>query len=79
VTKASRKVVLEVEQLRAALDEHSHRYYVLDDPIVSDAEYDAMFRRLVELEAGHPELQSESSPTRRVGAAPAERFEGGVQ
>ncbi len=64
-----------MEQLRTALDEHSHRYYVLDDPLVSDAEYDAMFRRLVELEERHPELQSESSPTRRVGAAPAERFE----
>jgi DNA ligase (NAD+) len=75
VAKASAKVAAEVERLRAELDEHSHRYYVLDDPIVSDAEYDALFRRLVELEEKHPELQSPSSPTQRVGAPPAEKFE----
>lgn len=75
VGKASAKVAAEVERLRAELDEHSHRYYVLDDPVISDAEYDALFRRLVELEDAHPELRSAASPTQRVGAPPASRFE----
>lgn len=75
MAKVSRKILDEVDELRAELDRHSHRYYVLDDPTVSDAEYDAMFRRLVELEAKYPELQSATSPTQRVGAAPADKFE----
>jgi DNA ligase (NAD+) len=63
-----------VESLRESLREHNYRYYVLDDPIVSDAEYDRMMRELAALEAEHPELVSEDSPTRRVGAEPAEGF-----
>ena len=54
---------------------HDHRYYVLDEPEISDAQYDALLRELQELEAAHPELASPNSPTRRVGGAPAERFE----
>src|SRR6185436_10546855 len=65
----------EVERLRRELDEHNHRYYVLDDPLVSDAEYDALFRRLEQLENEHPELRTPDSPTQRVGAAPAAQFE----
>jgi DNA ligase (NAD+) len=65
----------EVERLRRELDEHNHRYYVLDDPLISDAEYDALFRRLERLEAEHPELRTPDSPTQRVGAAPAAQFE----
>jgi DNA ligase (NAD+) len=65
----------EVERLRRELDEHNHRYYVLDDPLVSDAEYDALFRRLEQLEAEHPHLRTPDSPTQRVGAAPAAPFE----
>jgi DNA ligase (NAD+) len=64
-----------IELLRRDLDYHNYRYYVLDNPVISDAEYDALFRRLVELEETHPELRSPSSPTQRVGAPPAERFE----
>jgi DNA ligase (NAD+) len=60
--------------LRAAVEHHGHRYYVLDDPEISDAEYDRLFRDLVDLEAKHPELQSDDSPTQRVGGAPVDAF-----
>ena len=60
--------------LRDELHAHNHRYYVLDEPTVTDAEYDQMFRELQALEAAHPELQSPDSPTQRVGAKPAARF-----
>ena len=65
----------EIAELRALVEHHSHRYYVLDDPELSDVEFDALFDRLRELEAEHPEHASPSSPTARVGAAPAARFE----
>jgi DNA ligase (NAD+) len=71
---ASRQVREEVERLRREIERHNRLYYVQDAPEISDAEYDALFRRLQELEAAHPGLQSDDSPTRRVGAAPAERF-----
>ncbi|AKS42017.1 NAD-dependent DNA ligase LigA [Wenzhouxiangella marina] len=61
--------------LRQQINDHNYRYYVLDDPIVSDAEYDRLLRELEALEADHPELVSEDSPTQRVGAAPAPGFE----
>ncbi|ROH91100.1 NAD-dependent DNA ligase LigA [Stagnimonas aquatica] len=62
------------EVLRAQLDEHNHRYYVLDDPSISDAEYDALFLELQRLEAAHPELLTPDSPTQRVGGAPLREF-----
>jgi DNA ligase (NAD+) len=65
---------LRAEELRRQLAEHNHRYHVLDAPIISDAEYDRLFRELVDLEAAHPELATADSPTRRVGAAPAAEF-----
>ncbi len=61
-------------RLRELLEHHNRRYYVLDDPEISDAEYDALFRELQALEAEHPELRDSASPTLRVGAAPAEGF-----
>ncbi len=61
-------------QLREAVDHHNHRYHVLDDPEISDAEYDALFRELQALEAEHPALRTADSPTQRVGAAPATGF-----
>ena len=61
--------------LRREIDAHNTRYYVLDEPIVSDAEYDALFRELQALEAEHPALAVPDSPTRRVGGAPAAAFE----
>jgi len=62
------------EELRARLREASHRYYVLDAPTLSDAEYDRLFRELEQLEQDHPDLITPDSPTRRVGAAPSEKF-----
>ncbi len=64
----------ELAQLRQRLNEYNYRYYVLDDPVVPDAEYDRDFQRLVELETRHPELVSDDSPSQRVGAAPLPAF-----
>ncbi|MES2364146.1 MAG: NAD-dependent DNA ligase LigA [Pseudomonadota bacterium] len=63
-----------VAQLQKQLHEHAHRYYVLDDPQIPDAEYDRLFRELQALEAAHPELLSPDSPTLRVGGKPLAQF-----
>lgn len=62
------------EALRVQLHHHNHRYYVLDDPEITDAEYDRLFRELQALESEHPLLRTPDSPTQRVGGAPSERF-----
>ncbi|MCH5586533.1 NAD-dependent DNA ligase LigA [Shimazuella sp. AN120528] len=64
-----------VESLHQQLLEHNRRYYVLDDPIISDAQYDQLMRELIQLEAEFPELQTADSPTQRVGAEPLPFFE----
>ncbi len=64
----------DIEALRGEINHHLHRYFVLDDPEISDTEYDALYDRLVALEEAHPELVTDDSPTRRVGAAPASKF-----
>ncbi len=64
----------QIEELREKIRYHNYRYYVLDDPEISDAEYDRLFRQLVELEQAHPELITPDSPTQRVGAEPLEAF-----
>jgi len=64
-----------IERLREKIHEHNYRYYVLDDPIISDAQYDRLLRELEELESEHPDLVTDDSPTQRVGARPAEGFE----
>ncbi|MFZ0658791.1 MAG: NAD-dependent DNA ligase LigA [Candidatus Binataceae bacterium] len=74
MAKRPADVRAEIDQLRDALNHHSYRYHVLDDPEISDAEYDVMMRRLEALEREHPELVTPDSPTQRVGAAPSERF-----
>jgi DNA ligase (NAD+) len=61
-------------ELRRLLDQHSYRYYVLDDPEVSDAEYDRLYDELVAIEEANPELVTDDSPTQRVGAAPSAKF-----
>jgi DNA ligase (NAD+) len=61
--------------LKAELNRHSHAYYVLDKPTIPDAEYDRMFRELVELEQAHPDLVTSDSPTQRVGGTPLPQFE----
>ena len=57
-----------VVQLRAELRDHSHRYYILDEPVISDADYDSLLRELIELEESHPDLVTPDSPTQRIGA-----------
>jgi DNA ligase (NAD+) len=63
-----------IEQLRAEINHHNYRYYVLDDPEVADAEYDGLMRELKRLEAEYPHLLTPDSPTQRVGAAPVAAF-----
>ncbi|MDH4038667.1 MAG: NAD-dependent DNA ligase LigA, partial [Candidatus Krumholzibacteria bacterium] len=65
----------DVEALRRDIEHHNYRYYVLDDPEVADAEYDALLRRLEAIEEAWPEFRTPDSPTQRVGAAPAEGFQ----
>jgi DNA ligase (NAD+) len=74
MARARRDVAHEIERLRQEVEHHNHRYYVLDDPEISDAEYDALFRRLQALEEAHPALRTPDSPTQRVGAPPLEKF-----
>jgi DNA ligase (NAD+) len=62
-------------ELRRTIEYHSHRYYVLDDPVVGDEEYDALFEELRAVEAAHPELIVPDSPTQRVGGTPVGRLE----
>jgi DNA ligase (NAD+) len=67
-------VVERLKWLCAEIERHNHAYYVLDDPTVSDAQYDQLMRELQALEVKHPELLTTSSPTQRVGAAPLTSF-----
>jgi len=72
---SSRTVDSRAAELRELLDHHLYRYHVLDDPEVSDAEYDRLYDELVALEEEHPKLRTLDSPTQRVGAPPSERFQ----
>jgi DNA ligase (NAD+) len=64
-----------IEELRNELRRHEHLYYVMDAPVISDAEYDAMMNELKRLEMQHPELITPDSPSQRVGGKPAEGFQ----
>jgi len=64
-----------IEELRKLINKYDYHYYVLDAPLVSDAEYDSLFRELQQLEAQFPDLVTPDSPTQRVGGAPAEQFQ----
>jgi len=68
-------IVEKVQALRAALHRHNYRYYVLDDPEISDSEYDRMMKELIEMEKAWPALSSPDSPSLRVGAPPVSKFE----
>ncbi len=63
-----------IAQLKIAIIDHNYRYYVLDDPIITDAQYDDLFRQLKKLEDENPDLLSEDSPTQRVGGVPLKAF-----
>ena len=75
MSPADATVVARAKELREQLHEHGWRYYVLDDPILPDVEYDKLFRELQDIEGQHPELATEDSPTRRVGGAVGDGFE----
>lgn len=64
----------EIDALKQSIQEHNYRYHVLDDPVISDAEYDALFQQLKVLESQFPDLVTADSPTQRVGAAPLKAF-----
>ncbi len=68
-------IVKKIENLRQELHRHNNRYYVMDAPEISDAEYDRMMRQLIELETQYPELSSPDSPSMRVGALPLKKFD----
>ena len=74
MTEVSNAAADEILRLRRAIEKHNYQYHVLDDPLISDAEYDRLFRRLLELEKKHPALVTPDSPTQKVGAPPLERF-----
>jgi len=61
-------------QLRVQIAQHDYRYYVLDDPLISDADYDRLMQELRSLEAAHPELVTADSPTQRVAGTPSTAF-----
>ena len=63
-----------INDLRSELNDHNYRYYALDDPVISDAEYDRLLRELQSLEDSHPDLIADDSPTQRVGAPPLDGF-----
>ena len=69
------KIKTEIEELRKKINQHSYAYYVMDNPTVSDYEYDLLFRRLLELEEKYPQLITAQSPTQRIGAIPSNSFE----
>ena len=70
----SEDVAARAAALRDEIRDHNDRYFLLDDPIISDAEYDALLRELIDLEAAHPEVVTEDSPTQRPGGAPSDAF-----
>jgi len=72
--KNVRKAKQRIAELREIINHHNYRYYVLDSPEVSDAEYDELMKELKQLESEHPELVATDSPTQRVGAPPVEAF-----
>ena len=74
MAKILEQVRVEYEQLKDELNQHNHRYYVLDEPTVPDSEYDRSMRRLQEMEQQHPELLSDDSPSQRVGGAALPSF-----
>nr|NIO43454.1 NAD-dependent DNA ligase LigA [Burkholderiales bacterium] len=75
MTKIPSEVPKRVKQLREQIREANYAYYALDTPQISDAEYDRLFRELEQLEAHHPDLVNDDSPTQRVGSAPLSEFE----
>src|SRR2546423_5998550 len=74
-TRTQKDVQKRLDELREEVNHHLYRYHVLDEPEVSDAEYDRLYDELKALEEEHPDLITPDSPTQRVGAPPSERFQ----
>src|SRR5213592_587904 len=74
-TRTQKGVQQRLDELREHVNHHLHRYHVLDEPEISDAEYDRLFDELKALEEEHPDLITPDSPTQRVGAPPSDKFE----
>ena len=70
-----KRQVERLAELRKAIHFHNYRYHVLDDPVISDFEFDRLLAELKEIEAEHPEWVTADSPTQRAGARPAEKFQ----
>ena len=75
VSMATETIRKRVDKLREEIEYHNYRYYILDQPEISDAEYDRLMKELEKLEEEYPDLRSPNSPTQRVGASPLEEFE----
>jgi len=73
--KAPKKIIDELARLREKIETHNYKYYVLDQPTITDAEYDRLFDRLLEIEKKYPDLKTDDSPSQRVGAAPSRKFD----
>ena len=71
---AATEIAGRVAELKCTLEAHNRNYYVLDQPTISDAEWDKLFHQLLALETAHPELQTADSPTQRVGSKPLDMF-----
>src|SRR6476620_11408158 len=69
-----KSITAHIEDLRQQIREHEYRYYVLDQPIIPDFDFDQLMRELQQLEREHPELITPDSPTQRVGGEPAKEF-----
>jgi len=69
------QVITELEQLRQEIRRHDYQYYVLDNPVISDQDYDGLMNRLIQLEQEHPQLITPDSPTQRVSGEPLEQFD----
>jgi DNA ligase (NAD+) len=63
-----------IENLKIQIEHHNRRYYQLDDPEISDQEYDLLLKELIDLEERYPQFQTEDSPSKRIGAAPLTKF-----
>ena len=69
------KIQQRIAELRCEIEDHSYRYYILDDPSISDAEYDLKFLELLQFETSYPELVTSDSPSQRVGIEPGNQFQ----
>ncbi|MBW1965015.1 MAG: NAD-dependent DNA ligase LigA, partial [Deltaproteobacteria bacterium] len=70
------EILRRIEQLREEINQHNYLYHVLDQPMISDADYDALMHELKEIEGKYPETITPDSPTQRIGAPPSEKFAG---